>query len=225
MAPRRILVILLGLIAAIVVVLVAAQLVLPGIAASRIRDRLARDGTVQSVHVRAFPAIKLLWGRADSVTVRIASLRADTTRTGDLLARSGQTRDLDVAIGTLTEGPLVLRNVSVRKRGSGVTGEAGVAESDLQAALPPGFDVQPVASGGGRLLLRAQASLLGLGVAVDALLSARDGALVIQPVNVPFGALATLTVFADPRVAVEGVGARAQAGGFALTAQARLRAR
>jgi hypothetical protein len=215
-------VILLGLVGAIVVALAAAQLVLPGIAASRIRQRLARDGTVQSVHVQAFPAIKLLWGRADSVTVRIASLTAGTSRTGDLLSRADRTRDLDVSIGTLTEGPLVLRNVSVRKRGSAVTGGAGVAESDLQAALPPGFDVQPVASGGGQLLLRARASLLGVGVAVDALLSARDGALVVQPVNVPFGALATLTVFSDPRVTVEGVGARPQAGGFAFTAQARL---
>jgi hypothetical protein len=216
--------ILLGVIGAIVVFLVSAQLVLPGIAASRIRQRLARDGTVQSVRVRAFPAIKLLWDRADSVTVRFASLRADSTRTGDLLARANRTRDLDVTIGTLAEGPLVLRNVSVRKRGSDVTGEAGVAQSDLQAALPPGFDVQPLASGGGQLLLRAQASLLGLGVAVDALLGARDGALVIQPVNVPFGALATVPVFADPRVTVEGVGARSRAGGFALTAQARLHA-
>jgi hypothetical protein len=223
-ARRRLSLILLGLIGAIVVVLAVAQLVLPGIAASRIRHSLERDGTVQSVHVHAFPAIELLWGRADSVTVRIASLSSGTSRTGDLLARANHARDLDVTIGMLTEGPLVLRNVSMRKRGADLTGEASVTEADLRASLPPGFDVQPVASGGGQLLLRAQASLLGLGVAVDALLGARNGALVIQPVNVPFGALATLTVFADPRVTVEGVGAHPQSGGFGLTAQAKLHA-
>ena len=52
---------------AIVVVLIVAQLVLPGIAAQRIRDRLSRSGTVLGVQVDAFPAIKLLWRRIVSM--------------------------------------------------------------------------------------------------------------------------------------------------------------
>jgi hypothetical protein len=176
---------------------------------------------VDSVEVRAFPAIKLLWGDADSVRVRMSSLRADNRKAGDLLGSSAGAHDLDVSIGTLTDGPLVLRNVVVRKRGAAVSGSAAVTQSALRAALPPGFDVQPVASGGGQLLLRARAGLLGVGLTVDALLSARDGILVVAPV-VPFGGLATLTVFSDPRLAVQGVGAQAAPGGYTFTAQAHL---
>lgn len=201
--------------------LAVAQLVLPGVAADRVRSRLSRDGSVVSVEVHAFPAVKLLWGRADSVRVRLASLRADNRRAGDLLSSASATHDADVSVARLTDGPLVLNDVVVRKRGAALTGQAGVARSALRAALPSGFDVRPVASGGGQLLLRARAGLLGVSVAVDALLSAQNGSLVVAP-EVPFGGLATLTVFADPRVAVQGVGAVAVTGGYVFTARARL---
>jgi hypothetical protein len=51
--------------------------------------------------------------------------------------------------------------------------------------------------------------------------AAREGRLVVVP-DVPLGALATLTVFSDPRVLVQDVGARTASGGFVLTARATL---
>lgn len=56
----------LGVVALVVAVVVlgVAQLVLPGIAAQRIRSQLDRYGHVRSVSVSAFPAIELLWHRA-----------------------------------------------------------------------------------------------------------------------------------------------------------------
>ena len=214
----------LGSVVALAVVmglLAIAQLILPGLAADRVRSRLAAHGTVDSVEVRAFPALKLLWGDADTVRVRMTSLRADNRQASDLLSSAAGTHDADVTIATLTDGPLVLHDVVVRKRGGDVTGQGGVTDSALRAALPPGLDVRPVASGGGQLLLRAQAGLFGVGITVDALLGARDGALLIEP-QVPFGGLATLTVFSDPRVTVEGVGAQVAPGGYTFTARARL---
>jgi hypothetical protein len=214
-----------GLVVALAVVLVllaVAQLVLPGVAAQRVRSQLGGDGVVDSVQVRAFPAVKLLWGHADTVRVRLASLRADNRRAADLLSSTSGASSLDVAIGRLVDGPLVLRDVRLAKRGSGVSGQAVVQASDLRAALPAGLDVQPVASGGGRLLLRARTGLFGVNVTVDALLGARNGALVVEP-EVPFGGLATLTVFSDPRVTVQGVGAAPAPGGYTFTAQGRLR--
>jgi hypothetical protein len=208
--------------ALLVLLLGMAQFFLPRIAASRVRDRLARDGTVRSVEVHAFPAVELLWGKADSVEVRMADMNVDRTRTAELLSRTRDAGSVDVVIGTLTEGPLVLHDVTVRKRGDALLGAASVRDSDLRSALPPGFDVQPVASGGGQLVLRASASLFGLGLAVDALVTAQNGALVAQPVGVPFGALATFTVFSDPRIAVRVVAARTAPGGFTLTASGRL---
>jgi len=207
---------------AVIVAAAVAQLLLPGVVAGRVRSRLARQGDVQSVSVYAFPAVKLLWGQADSIRVRMSALRSSRSDTGDLLARSAATHDLDASIASLSEGVLTLRDVMLSKRGSSLTGQATVADTDLRAALPPGLGVAPVASGGGQLLLRAQGSLFGFGLAVDALLQTRDGAVVVAPVGVPFAALATLTVFSDPRLSVLGVGARPAAGGYTLTAQGRL---
>lgn len=207
---------------AVIVAAAVAQLLLPGMVAGRVRSRLARQGDVQSVRVYAFPAVKLLWGQADLMTVHMSALRATRTDTGDLLAASAATRDLDASISVLSEGVLTLRNVALSKRGSSLTGQAVMGDADLRAALPPGLAVAPVASGSGELLLRARASLFGFGLAADALLQTRDGAMVVSPVGIPFGALATLTVFSDPRLSVLGVGARPAPGGYTFTAQGRL---
>ena len=57
-----------------VLLVVLAQAILPTLAAHRLRGRVARYGTVYSVSVKAFPAIELLWGKADSVEVRAGAL-------------------------------------------------------------------------------------------------------------------------------------------------------
>jgi hypothetical protein len=41
--------------------------------------------------------------------------------------------------------------------------------------------------------------------------------------NVPFGGFATITLFDNPHVAVDGVSAASDAGGFTITATGRLR--
>ena len=207
---------------ALLVLLAVAQVVLPGVAADRLRRHLGREASVRSVSVRAFPAVELLWGHADAVSVHLASLTATRPRTGSLLAQAHAAGRLDVQIDTLHEGPLTLDHVSLRKRGDRLDGQAGVTRAALAGALPAGFSVQPVAAANGSLLLRAQVGVLGVGLAVDALLSARDGALVVDPVGVPFGSLIRLTVFSDPHVAVESVGAQARTDGYLLTASGRL---
>ena len=73
----------------------------------------------------------------------------------------------------------------------------------------------------GRLVLRGSVTLFGTTISANAVLLAQDGRLKIAP-DVPFGGFATLTVFADPHVHVDGVGARAVSGGFVVTAQGRL---
>jgi hypothetical protein len=88
-------------------------------------------------------------------------------------------------------------------------------------AIPFLDAVQPVASGNGALTLRGTASLLGLTASVDATVAAHDGALVVAP-DVPLGGLATVTVFSDPGVRVEGVSAASAPGGFSVSARARL---
>ena len=80
----------------------------------------------------------------------------------------------------------------------------------------------PVASADGQLTLRGTATLFGLSATVDATVSAQDGKLVVVP-DVPFGGLATITVFSDPRIKVQGVSAAAVPGGFGVRGTATLR--
>jgi len=208
--------------AVLVVLAVAAQLVLPGIAENRIRDRLARDGRVESVRVSAFPAVKLLWGKADRVTVRMANVRTGVGGLGSLIGRTADAGRVDASTRELDVLTLRLRDASLRKRGGQLEGEATVTDADLRAALPAGFAVRPVASGNGQLVLRGTATLFGATISANAVLLAQDGRLKIAP-DVPFGGFAALTVFSDPHVHVESVGARAApGGGFTLTASGRL---
>lgn len=211
--------------AALAVLLVAAlvvgQIVLPGVAEDRLREDLASSGAVERVHVRAFPALKLLFDRADRVEVRMGEVQAQPRRFADLLASTHATGKLDARAATMRVGPLRVRDLRLGKDEERLEGEAAVTSTDLAAALPPSVGLRPVASENGALVLEATAGILGAGVVVRARLSARDGALVIAPDGL-LGGLAALTVFSDPRVRVTSVGARERADGFTLTAAARL---
>lgn len=200
---------------------VVLQLALPALAERRLRERLERVGSVERVHVRAFPALKLVWDRADRVELRMGRSDAGPRRFADLLAGTARTHELDAVVEAFSLGPLVLRDARVRKVGDGLAGEASITEADLRAALPDGFDLRPVAAGGGSLVLRGVGSVLGRSVSLDVVALARGGRLVLAP-GAPFGSLLTLTVFDDPRVRVEDVGARPRVDGFTLTARARL---
>ena len=122
----------------------------------------------------------------------------------------------------MSAGLLTLRNASLRKRGDQVTGNAQVTEDDLRASLPILQSVQPVASGGGQLTLRGTATLFGATASVDATVRALEGQLVVQP-DIPFGGLATISVFNDPHLQVQGVSANGAPGGFSVSAQGTLR--
>jgi hypothetical protein len=206
----------------LILLLVAAELALPGIAERRLRDRLERSGTVERVEISAFPAVKLLWHRADDVTVRMGRLRTGSGNFADLLARTGDTDDLDASAEEQRILTLRLHDSSLRKRGDELALSSTVDDADLQAALPPGFDVRPVASGDGALVFEGSAELLGQRFQGRAVVTARDGRLLLVP-DLPFGGFLTVTLFADPRIEVLSVGARQRAGGFTVVAQARLR--
>ncbi len=203
-------------------VLVVAQLVLPGIAQQRLRDRLSRSGTVLKVQVQAFPAIKLLWHRADKVVIQMANYRSSTGHLGGLLDQAADVGSLDASAQVLTSGLLTLRNASLTKRGDELVGRATVTEADLRAAVPFLDSVQPVASDNGQLTLRGTATLLGVTATVDATVGPQGGHLVVTP-DVPFGGLATVTVFSDPHVEIQSVTASSVPGGFSVTARARVR--
>jgi hypothetical protein len=211
-----------GLVIVVLVVLVIPQLILPGIVAQRLRDRLARSGKVLKVEVHAFPAIELLWHQADSVVIRMASYRSSSSKLSSTLGQVGDTGSLDASAGRLVAGLLTLRDARLQKHGDQLTGSATVTERDLRASFPVLDGVVPVGSSGGELTLRGTATVFGVTATVDATVRPQNGALVVSP-DVPFGGLATIRLFSSPTIAVQGVAARAVPGGFALTGSARLR--
>jgi hypothetical protein len=203
----------------VLLVLVVAQLLLPGIAAQELRSELEQSGTVLEVKVSSFPAIKLLWHRADSVAVRMGTYRSGASHLGDTLGSAGDAHSLDASVQELFVGPVTLSNATLRKRGSELTGSATVTQANLRSAVFFLDNVEPIASDNGRLTLRGTASFLGLHATVDATVSATDGALVVAP-NTPLGGFAGITLFDNPHVQVTSVSATNVPGGFRVTANA-----
>ena len=214
--------IILGLAALLVLVLVIMQLVLPGIATDRLRDRLSKSGQVLQVQISAFPAVELLWDQADKVVVRMNTYTSNPGHFGSLLNDAAGVGTLDASANRLQAGPLVLHDASLHKRGNQVTATATIQYSDVQAALPILTAVGPVSSAGGQVILQATASAFGLGVTAQVVVSAQDGKIVVAP-NIPLGGLATITLFNNPALAVDSISAQPVPGGFRATATAHLR--
>jgi hypothetical protein len=211
----------------LVVLLVLAQVFLPRIAASRISERIGKYGSVDSVHVSAWPALELLWKHADSVEVKAARLRVSPAQTSRLLGEASGVERMDVSVARVHEGPLRLRNVSFHKRGAHMSAHAHLGTADVAAALPPGIGVQLLGSGGGKVQVRASGGLFGVGASVDAVAEAEGGKLVVHPRGLLLEAI-ELTLFSDPRVYVTGLSASRATGpggvaGYLLGIEATLR--
>jgi hypothetical protein len=203
------------------VLLGLAQIFLPKLAASRISSRIGKYGSVDRVHVSAWPAIELLWGDADSVQVHATRLRLELGETAKLLDEARGVDRLELRAASAQEGPLPLSDVVLRKRGGRMSARAFTSEADVSAALPPGFSVQLLRSDGREVEVHASGGLFGVGASVDAVAQASEGKLVVRPRGL-LQAL-KLTLFSDPRVYVEGVGAKRAGGGYELSIEASLR--
>jgi hypothetical protein len=207
----------------LVLVLVIGQLVLPGIAAQMLRNRLARSGRGISVQVSAFPAIELLWHDADRVEVRMVSYRSTAGSVGSLLDQTAGVGSLRVSIGQLRSGRLAAENVRLVKAGGRLSGSATVTETDLRNALPLIDSVTPVASGDGRLVLRGTATVGVFSGSLDFTVAAQGGSVVVVPDLPLVGSVLTFPVFSNAHIDVEQVAGGAAPGGLNVSATAILR--
>lgn len=208
-----------------VLLLGLAQLFLPRIAASMISSRLGRYGIVESVHVKAWPAVKLLWGSADSVTVTARRLRLSPVQTAKLLWEARGLDRITMTAESVHEGPLRLSDVSFRKQGQALSAQALLYAADVRSALPPGAEVQLLSSEAGEVKVRAAGGLFGVRTSLEAVAAASEGKLVVHPAA---GLLSgfQLTLFSDPHVYVQAVGASVESSrplSYRLTMRASLR--
>jgi hypothetical protein len=218
----------LGVALAVVVVLVLAQLLLPRIAASRVRARVGKYGTVRSVTVSAWPAVELLWGKADSVDVQAGSLRMSPAQTAKLLGEARGVKRMSLAAESVTEGPLQLHDASFEKHGTALRAQASTSRADVSKALGEGVEVRLLSSHDGQVEVSASGGLFGVQASLDAVAQAQEGKLVVHPRGFLLEGL-KLTLIDNPRVYVEGVAASAVAGpsgevaGYRLSIWASLR--
>lgn len=200
--------------AVLVVLLIAAQLLLPGLAAHTMRDRIGRYGPVLSAHVSAFPALELLWGQAGSASLRTGALRMTQAQASDLLWSAHGIDSLDVSSASVAVEPLRLLAVSMQKRGHAVRLVGTLTLADLRAALPSGVQVQALSAGGeGALEVRIGGELFGVSASIVAVVVASEGKLVAQPRGFSLGGLTQVTLFSDPHLHVEGATFTPLAGG------------
>ena len=225
--PRRRRAILVAVAVAVAVALIAlgvGQLVLPGVGEDSLRSDLARYGTVEHVDIEALPAVTLLWHHADSVKVGMASYRSEPGGHGslaDFLSRTRSAKKLDARVGTLDSGLVTLHDVHLHKDGDALVGEARLGQDDLSAALPEFVDIRPVSASSNGIVVRARASAVGKTAIVHLRVLADNGKVVVEPDGLPFGSLASIHVFNDPRVYVESLGAELRGDQYRLTARAR----
>jgi hypothetical protein len=185
----------------VAIALILSQALLPSIAASRLRSSLS--GVARGVHVsvQATPALKLLLGEADKVTLRIGRLRANgRSNLSALLDRSRASTDVYAHVAQLITGSLDLADITFVKQGSRLRGSLDVSRAAVDAALPFGLTTSVSPAAGDALTLSARVKLLGATLQLNAYLEARDGDVQIVPES---SLLPALTVFSDPTVSVD----------------------
>ena len=127
---------------------------------------MEKYGTVKSVSVKAWPAVELLWGKAESVNVKAGSLRLSTAQMAKLLGEARGVKSMRVSAESVKEGPLQLYDASLQKHGDALLGAAWASRADVKAALGEGFEVQLLPSGGGRVQMSVEGGLFGVKASV-----------------------------------------------------------
>jgi hypothetical protein len=204
--PHRGARIALGILGGIVVLLVLAQLLLPRIAAQRVRSELARYGVVRSASISAFPAIELLWGEAQSATMSAANISMSPAQANELLEKARGVQRIDMHAASMRVGSFKLHDASLHKRGDQLHMSGKLTEADLRASLPGSTSFALLGGNSEGVDMRVSGNLFGVATSVEVQLSAIEGKLVAQPQGVPFAGLIKVTLLDAPHMYVQSIG-------------------
>ena len=197
-----------GLGALLVILLALTQVLLPRVAERRIRSAMADAGVPAHVKVRAFPAVKLLFGRIDSAAVRAGRGQASPSDVAGLLAETDDIDRLDVSAPYLEVSGVGLHQAMLRKRGDRLTASVTTTRPDIVSLLPPGSQLGALRSRPGGIEIDGSLTALGTRLSGPALLRPRAGSLVLETPDLPLVGSQTLTAFSDPRVKFDRVSER-----------------
>jgi DUF2993 family protein len=202
---RRSIRIALGLAGGVVVVLGLAQLLLPKLAAQRVRSELARYGVVRSVAVSAFPAVELLWGHAQSANVSAGNIDMSPAEANQLMGRARGVQRMDIHATSMHLGSLGLNDVDLRKRADSIYIDGLLSDADLRAMLPGSTGFELLSSSSGGATIRVKGNLFGVTAALNVQLSAVEGKLVAQPQGSLFAGLVKVTLLSVPNIDVRSI--------------------
>ncbi len=137
--------------AALVLLLVLSQLLLPGIGEGAIDDRLTENGGVADVSLSATPAARLLWGDGDRVQIDATGLDLEIDRASDPVVFDELDRfgDVEIVIADSTVGPLAVEQLVLSRSGdeaysleaTGTTSLADLADSAGEDLDVPGSEL------------------------------------------------------------------------------------
>ncbi len=111
--------IVLGAGAVVLVLLVAAQIFLPGLVADDVEERLTEGGGDAEVSIEAVPAARLLLGDGDRIEVRGSGLVLDVEDRPDVLDRLDGFAEVDVALERVEAGPFSVESFALAADGDG----------------------------------------------------------------------------------------------------------
>lgn len=134
--------------AALLLVVVAAQLFLPGLGEKAISDRLTENGGVADVSISAFPAPRLLWGDGDSLKIKGDGLDLALNNDEDpaVLSSLDGFGDVEIVLNDSEAGPFRIDSFVLSRHGNGPysldahtsTSAADLADYGLGRADLPG---------------------------------------------------------------------------------------
>ena len=148
--------------AAIVVVLLASQIFLPGIGEGAIEDRLTDNGGIAHASLSAKPAARLLWGDGDRIAIDATGLELEVTTEDDPVVLDDLDRfgEVEIVMRNTRVGPVDLDDFILTRDGdepysleaTGTSSFSDLAEFGAEAFDVPGSDllggILNVATGG-----------------------------------------------------------------------------
>jgi LmeA-like phospholipid-binding len=201
----------------VVLLLALSQVLLPRLAALRIEETALDRASGVSVHVSAFPALELLFGKADRVTVHAREMSpGGQGNIRALLGKAASIDNLDVTVDRMYVLGLAVDDVSLDKDGRSVSARATVTRRAIHAVLPANISLLERQEGERSLRLTIRASVLGYRVDPTARLAVADGALEVSP-ELPLFSQLHLDLFSDPQVALTRVNMRASGERYTFT--------
>jgi hypothetical protein len=136
--------------AAIVLLLVVTQLILPGIGEGAIEDRLTEGGGVAEVALSATPAARLLWGDGDRIEIDATGLDLDLEDPDpEVFEDLDRFDEVEVVVTDSRVGPVDVESFTLTRDGDepyslethGTGSIAGLAEFAAEDADLPGSSV------------------------------------------------------------------------------------